>query len=118
VAEIEVRLDYASARDDHAVLVATADSGEIVGFVHAHERRLLVSEPYAELGGLVVAAEARRRGAGRRLVGEVERWARDRGLALVRVRSGVMRRDADAFYRAEGFGVEKEQTVFDKRLSR
>src|ERR1035437_8540707 len=57
---IERRLSVLAAGVDDVVFVAVTESAEVVGFVHVAERRLLVSEPFVELEGLIVAAAARR----------------------------------------------------------
>jgi GNAT superfamily N-acetyltransferase len=89
---------------------------ELLGFVHAAEKRLLVSEPFVELEGLIVAAAARRHGAAAALVAAVERWALARGVGELRVRARLERDEADRFYRGRGFALEKKQRVFGKRL--
>ena len=90
---------------------------ELLGFVHAAEKRLLVSEPFVELEGLIVAAAARRHGAAAALVDAVERWALARGVGELRVRARLERDVADRFYRGRGFELEKKQRVFGKRLT-
>ena len=104
----------ASAAD--VVFVVPDDGGELLGFVHAAEKRLLVSAPFVELEGLIVSAAARRRGVAALLVAAVERWALARGVAELRVRARVERDVADRFYRGRGFTLEKQQRVFVKRL--
>ncbi|HUK78287.1 MAG TPA: GNAT family N-acetyltransferase [Thermoleophilia bacterium] len=104
-----------SGRDD-VVFVAVTDETEIVGFVHAAEKRLLVSDPFVELEGLIVTAGARRRGGAGELIAAVERWAIARGVTELRVRARVERDVADLFYRRQGFSLEKEQRVFAKQL--
>lgn len=89
---------------------------ELLGFVHAAERRLLVSEPFVELEGLIVAVAARRHGAAATLVAAVERWALARGIGELRVRARLERDVADRFYRGRGFALERKQRVFSKRL--
>ncbi len=116
-AQIERRLRGALAADDDVVFVAVVRPGDVVGFVHALEKRLLVSEPYVELGGLIVTSTARRRGAARLLIEAVERWTIARGVDLLRVRSGRTRDVADVAYRRCGFELEKEQRVFVKPLA-
>ena len=116
-ARIAPRLSGLLAGRDDVVFVAVADEAEIVGFVHAAERRLLVSEPFVELEGLIVTAAARRRGAAAELIAAVERWTLARGVAELRVRARLERDVADRFYRRQGFALEKQQRVFAKRLA-
>ena len=96
-----------------AVFVAEID-GRVAGYVQAVERRILVVEPFVELGGLAVLPGARRRGLARLLLAAVDAWAASRGFDLVRVRSRRERDDAHATYLACGFALDKEQLVFSK----
>ena len=115
-AQIATRLSGLLAGADDVVLVAVASERQVVGFVHAAEKRLLVSEPFVELEGLIVAAGARRRGAAGLLLEAVERWTRARGVGELRVRARLERDAADLFYRRRGFELEKQQRVFTRRL--
>jgi GNAT superfamily N-acetyltransferase len=101
------RLSGLLGGSDDVVFVAVADEAEIVGFVHAAEKRLLVSEPFVELEGLIVTAAARRRGGAGELIAAVERWALARDVSELRVRARVERDVADLFYRRQGFSLEK-----------
>jgi len=116
-APIAGRLRGLLAGADAVGFVAVADGAQIVGFVHAAEKRLLVSEPFVELEGLIVAAAARRQGAAGLLVEAVERWARERNVDLLRVRTRFERDVADVAYRRCGFELEKKQRVFVKPLA-
>jgi aminoglycoside 6'-N-acetyltransferase I len=110
------RLDGLLAGRGDVVFVAVADHAGIVGFGHAAEKRLLVSEPFVELEGLIVTTAARRRGAAAGLVAAVERWTLERGVTELRVRARLERDVADLFYRRQGFALEKLQRVLAKRL--
>ncbi len=115
-ARMESRLAVVLASADDAVFVAVTEEDDPIGFVHAMERRLLVSEPFVELGGLVVAEAARLQGAGRHLAEAAARWAMGRGVGQFRVRSRQDRVAAHAFYTRCGFQIEKAQTVFRREL--
>ena len=70
-----------AAADPRAVLVAVRD-GELVGFAELSERAYAEgcsTSPVAYLEGWFVAAEARRQGVGRALVGAAAAWGRARG---------------------------------------
>jgi GNAT superfamily N-acetyltransferase len=100
-----------------AVFVAVGNGG-INGWVDVHRSELLQSEPFAEVGGLVVDPAVRSRGIGRQLLERAEQWASDNRFPLVRVRSNVARAGAHRFYEGRGFGVEKTSLTFVKRLGR
>jgi GNAT superfamily N-acetyltransferase len=112
VAERVTRL-RGSGRD--CVLVAAADDSAI-GWIHVAEQELLESDPRCEILGLVVDRIARRRGAGRALMAAAEEWARGRGLAVITVRSNVIRQESHPFYEHLGFLRTKTQHVYRKPL--
>ncbi len=63
----------------------------IAGWIHAAEHDILEAGSLCEILGLVVAADQRGEGIGRRLVEEIEHWAGERGLKDISVRSNVAR---------------------------
>jgi PhnO protein len=116
-ARIAARLSGLLAAEGDVVFVAELEGSGIVGFVHAAEKRVLVSEPFVELEGLIVVAAARGRGVAGLLVAAVETWSLARGVGELCVRARVERDVADRFYRGRGFEFKKEQRVFAKRLA-
>ncbi|MEM7355073.1 MAG: GNAT family N-acetyltransferase [Acidobacteriota bacterium] len=106
------RLARLMALEDHAVFVAEDDTGSMVGWIHVFGALRLESDPFAELGGLVVAAAQRRRGIGRLLCESARDWAQQRGYGALRVRTRIEREEAHKFYRRLGFRSAKIQRVF------
>ena len=115
-ATLEQRLVRLLGRPDDVVLVAEMPPGLVVGWIHGAEHNLLEGERRCEILGLVVDAGHRKRGAGRRLVDAVERWALARGLALMSVRSNVVRTESHPFYERLGYVREKTQHAYRRRL--
>jgi GNAT superfamily N-acetyltransferase len=103
--------------DSLTVAVPGGVSGEVVGWIDVSAAHHLQSEPLAEIGGLVVASEARSGGIGRRLVERAEEWAVQRGLKSILVRSQVARAAAHRFYLREGYERIKTSAVFTKKLA-
>lgn len=97
------------------VFVAAIDEN-VVGYIHAAIYDCLYSESMVNILGLAVASEYRRHGAGKSLLSAVENWARDLGINKVRLNSGSNRKEAHEFYRAMGYGNQKEQIRFIKNL--
>ncbi|HYC88915.1 MAG TPA: GNAT family N-acetyltransferase [Thermoanaerobaculia bacterium] len=112
---MRARLGPVLRSEDDAVFVGVAGMA-VIGWAHVAAVRLVESEPYAELRGLVVAAALRSRGAGTRLLHAAEEWTRSRGLARIRVRSNVTRERTHAFYERHGYTATKSQKVFDRQL--
>jgi GNAT superfamily N-acetyltransferase len=90
-------------RDDVVALVAEED-GRVVGFCDLEFRaRLNFSEPQAWIPDLVVAEEARSRGAGGALIRRAEEIARERGAWGMSLESATWRERAHSFYEREGW---------------
>jgi ribosomal protein S18 acetylase RimI-like enzyme len=115
--EAAVRLSEVEGHPDHALFVADAGAEKrLAGWLQVTLPRIFESPRQAEIAGLVVDEEHRGRGIGPALLRQAEAWARERGCAVLRVRSNVVRERAHGFYRREGFGEIKTQRVFEKRL--
>ena len=112
---VRSRMAHLLVLPDHAIVVAEV-AGAVRGWVHVHAHRSLVSGERADIYGLVVSREVRRRGIGRMLMAEAERWARERGLDLVVLRSNVQRPESHAFYPALGYEHFRTQAVYRKTL--
>jgi GNAT superfamily N-acetyltransferase len=113
--EASARLADLAGHPDHALLVAETD-GRLAGWAQVSLPRIFESPRQAEIAGLVVDEGHRGRGIGPELLRAAEAWARERGCAVLRVRSNVVRERAHGFYRREGFGEIKTQRVFEKKL--
>lgn len=114
--EIAERLSVIVELEDHEVFVAEVADVGVIGWVQVNAAHRLVSEPFAELGGLVVEQGWRGQGAGRLLLERAEAWARAKGLALMRVNSNTARVGVPAFYKSQGYKLIKTQNVFYKSL--
>jgi GNAT superfamily N-acetyltransferase len=112
---MEQRLTRVLKLETHSVLVAERN-GEVVGWTHGAEQEMLELDRRCEIWGLVVAENVRGRGVGRRLIEAVERWARDRGLKDMSVRSNVIRPESHPFYERIGFTRYKTQHAYRKRV--
>jgi N-acetylglutamate synthase-like GNAT family acetyltransferase len=110
------RLERLLAKPDHVVFVAEALPGLVAGWVHAAEHDILEVGSFCEILGLVVAADNRGEGTGRRLVEAVESWARQRGLEHVSVRSNITRLESHPFYERAGYTGVKTQHAYRKCL--
>jgi len=116
LSDARTRFAAIESRRDGALLVAEASQGRIAGWIHVGAERTLTNGDLAEIRGLVVARDERRRGTGRRLVAAAEEWSRRNGYRAIRVRTRIVREDAHAFYRACGYELEKTQHVFSRKL--
>jgi GNAT superfamily N-acetyltransferase len=117
VTQVLKRLEKIMANDDNAVYVMEENNSEISGWVHVHGRHLIEAQSFAEIGGLVVDVNHRRKGIGEQLMRKCEEWARTRGYQEVRLRSGGHRKEAHEFYKRIGYTNEKWQEVFSLKLN-
>lgn len=102
-----------------AVLVAVDDAGRIVGCVSwwpelASPSYRDESRRHAFLAGFAVAENQRSRGVGARLLAEVERQARARGLTRLLLNTSAHNARGIAFYQRHGF--EPVAVSLGKRL--
>lgn len=98
-----------------AVFVAETDSN-VIGYIHIEKYDTLYCETLANVLGLAVRSDSRRKGAGRLLIEAAEKWAKNIGAIGVRLNSGGSRTAAHSFYRAAGYNNEKPQIRFLKEF--
>jgi ribosomal protein S18 acetylase RimI-like enzyme len=115
-AEVRARLDAIEASAEHALFVAEASGGIIVGFVDVFVLRTVETDPRGEIAGLVVDENYRSRRVGEQLVDRAEAWAKSKGCTMMGVRSNVIRDRAHAFYERLGYGHVKTQKSFRKEI--
>jgi GNAT superfamily N-acetyltransferase len=118
--EVERRFLAITNDTGHGLFVAESqqEGGSVLGWVHIFGVPLLETDGYAEIGGLVVHAQARRQGAGRALLQAAEQWAQERNYTNVRLGSGTHRTEAHAFYDHMGYSLMKTAKRFRKSLKR
>jgi len=116
VEEIAQRLRKVAGAEDHAVVVAYAQDGAVIGWMDIGIVFHLQSGTYCEIGGLVVAEQARNQGIGRELLAYAEKWGASKGMKKMLVRSNAKRADAHRFYLREQYEMVKTSAVFEKRL--
>jgi GNAT superfamily N-acetyltransferase len=121
------RLSRYEGQKEHAIFVACcgnpaedAASGDgkprLAGFIDVSVVHHLQAETCVEIGALVVDASMRSRRIGVRFLECADEWARQQGVASIRVRSNVIRTDAHRFYEREGYVREKTSAVFRKSV--
>ena len=114
--DVHRRFERIAANDLHAVFVAGSQDRQVDGWVHVFVCHLMESDPYAEIGGLIVDERRRGSGIGHRLLEQAETWARAKACASIRLRSNIIRKEAHEFYLKRGYTVIKTQHAFAKTL--
>lgn len=98
-----VALREAIESRDVAILVATGESAEIVGFVTGYLDLHSVRFGYrCWVEDFAVDPAHRSRGIGKSLLEGIRGWARERGATHLELDSAVARTDAHRFYEREG----------------
>lgn len=110
---VERQLRTILAEKNHYAYVAIIGD-QIVGYIHGFISIRLTTEPFAEIGGLIIEERFRKNGIGRKLVGHMEQDIND--VEKLRVRCNVKRSSAHEFYLALNYEENKEQKVFEKKL--
>ncbi|MBD0331636.1 MAG: GNAT family N-acetyltransferase [Chitinophagaceae bacterium] len=85
----------------------------VVGWIHGFKAVRIESQPFIEIGGLVVDKNYRNRQIGKKLVERVKEWCLEKNIFVLRLRSNTRRKEAHQFYYALGFTEIKEQKVFE-----
>lgn len=114
--EMAQRLSTLLRMRRNLTLIAETESGEIIGWLHVSVNPLLEVALRAEVNGLVVDETRRSAGAGAKLLGAAERWAKTMGCQSMSVRSNVIRERAHGFYERNGYEHYKTQKAFRKKL--
>src|SRR5947209_2561645 len=115
VESIRERIRVIGGFDLDLLLVAVDATDRPVGFIQAHRVCIIEVGFRVEILGLVVSSSARRSGIARRLIAEMERWAKSIGAEAISVRSSTERIEAHLFYPALGYTKIKTQAVYAKR---
>jgi len=97
----------ATLRDPEAAIFVCERAGALLGFCTV---RIDCAPPIqlevrrAEITDLMVRANERRRGVGRRLVERALAWVKERGVERCEARVASLNREGQHFWRALGFG--------------
>lgn len=92
-------------------LLMAVEGELLLGYAHLHIAKTLSRNPAAEIVAIIVRAERRRQGIGRRLIAAAETWARQDGREHMLLHTEVIRTEAHAFYAALGY--EKSATTIE-----
>jgi GNAT superfamily N-acetyltransferase len=103
--EVGEKYREALSNPDAVVLVVADDEGEVVGMAYGETRvpSRFSDERALELSGVVVRAGYRGRGVGRELVQEAARFARDREIPWIELKTFAPNRGAMEFWEDLGF---------------
>lgn len=113
--EIHLRLEALLKNSDHCVVLAHKEE-KILGWIHGFYALRVESDPFVEIGGLVVDSGYRKMGIGKLLISRIDLWAETKQCKDVRVRCNIVRKESHLFYEGLGFVENKVQKIFGKKL--
>ena len=100
---------------DHVIYVLLKDD-QMIGWIHGIYSLRVESDPFVEIGGLIVDKDHRRQGFGKFLIDKIVEWSLSRNCHTIRVRCNIIRKEANAFYGSMGFSEIKQQKVYDMKV--
>jgi len=112
----QVRARLILLDDPERTILVAQTGGSVAGFIDVHLQRVVESEPYGEVGGLVVGAAHRGTGVGAALLEAAAAWSRERGLERLWIRANLARVGPHEFYAAIGCRTVKDQRVYEYPL--
>ena len=110
---LKARVAFILNHPAHKLFVACV-GGNVIGYVHGFEQRMLIMHPFVEVGSLVVDEAWRSKGVGKILMQRIENWTKQQGCHLVLLHSNIVRERAHQFYLNFGYRLLKTSRVFIK----
>lgn len=117
VEEMKTRIGVVNSSRGRVAYVAER-AGTVLGWIEVIIAHHLSTGAHGEIAGLIVTADHRSSGIGRKLIAQAEQWVANQGAATMIVRSRVTREAAHKFYLREGYTLLKTSAVFSKQLTR
>lgn len=112
--KLRSRVEEMLKRGNYQIFVA-CDGDKVVGFIGCVSYLAFELENEGiKIIALAVSKEYRRKGIGTELLKTAEQWAKENGIEVVLLNSGLPREDAHAFYEVQGYF--KKSYGFIKRI--
>ena len=115
VSETGAQIKLVLLHNDNCGFVAVADEN-VIGWIHGFKAIRMETQPFVEIGGLVVDHRHRDKGIGEKLVNRVKQWCIEQGISSLKVRCNTKRLEAHKFYNKIGFIEIKTQKIFEIEL--
>lgn len=112
IKQTSARIKRINNSNENCVFVALVD-GEVVGWIHGFYTLRIESDPFIEIGGLIVDENYRNLKIGKQLIENVNIWAKKHQVKKLKVRCNIKRTESHKFYERIGFKENKRQIVFE-----
>jgi GNAT superfamily N-acetyltransferase len=107
-------LEYIANNDDKEIVFVAGNKEKISGWIDCKITGNYFIENHCEIEGLVVDEKERGTGIGKALLQACEKWAKDKGINEIVVRSNIIRERAHTFYLSNGYEYINQSKKFCK----
>lgn len=115
IKQTSARIKRINNSNENCAFVALVD-GEVVGWIHGFYTLRIESEPFIEIGGLIVDENYRNLKIGKQLIENVNIWAKKHQVKKLKVRCNIKRTESHKFYERLGFKENKQQITFEMNV--
>ncbi|WP_025144174.1 GNAT family N-acetyltransferase [Pedobacter jeongneungensis] len=115
VDQTQIRIRQINNSNENCAYVAVFEN-KVVGWIHGFYTLRIESDPFIEIGGLVVDSAYRNLKIGKQLIDRVKLWAKDYQVKKLKVRCNIKRTESHQFYERVGFKENKRQIAFEMDL--
>lgn len=113
--QTRLRIAQINNSNENCALVALID-GKVAGWIHGFYTLRVESDPFVEIGGLIVDENYRNLKIGKQLIENVNLWAKKHQVKKLKVRCNIKRTESHRFYEQVGFKENKRQVAFEMEL--
>lgn len=115
IEQTSARIKRINNSNENCAFVALVD-GKVVGWIHGFYTLRIESDPFIEIGGLIVDENYRNLKIGKQLIENVNIWADKYQVKKLKVRCNIKRTESHKFYERLGFKENKRQIAFEINL--
>ncbi|TBO44789.1 GNAT family N-acetyltransferase [Pedobacter kyonggii] len=115
IKQTSARIKRINNSNENCAFVALVD-GEVVGWIHGFYTLRLESDPFIEIGGLIVDENYLNLKIGKQLIENVNIWAKKHQVKKLKVRCNIKRTESHKFYERLGFKENKRQIALEMNV--
>jgi GNAT superfamily N-acetyltransferase len=115
IKQTSARIKRINNSNENCAFVALID-GKVVGWIHGFYTLRIESDPFIEIGGLIVDENYRNLKIGKQLIENVNIWAKAHQVKKLKVRCNTKRTESHRFYERLGFKENKRQIAFEMNV--
>jgi len=112
VVQTLIRIRQINHNSKNCAYVALFEN-KVVGWIHGFYTLRIESDPFVEIGGLVVDAAYRKLKIGKQLIERLKLWSEQHQVKTLKVRCNTKRTESHQFYERLDFKAHKRQLVFE-----